>query len=98
VARSYGLCLSRALSLVPSITHAHTQGAVRGNMFTHHQKTVIVDAPLEMVSGQQQQQQQGRPVSAPTGQQPRMERASSNILTRAGSVMRRARYVVGAVA
>jgi hypothetical protein len=66
-------------------------------MFTHHQKTVIVDAPLEMVGGQQQQQQ-GRPVSAPTGQQPRMERASSNILTRAGSVMRRARYVVGAVA
>lgn len=65
---------------------------MRGNMFTHHQKTVIVDGPLEMVGGQHQQ---GRPSSAPVVQQPqRLERAGSTILQRVGSVMRRARCVV----
>jgi hypothetical protein len=64
------------------------QGAMRGNMFTHHQKTVIVDAPLHQDLHMQSEHGQQRPTSAPAMRNsPSMGRPGSHMLQRAGSRM-----------
>jgi hypothetical protein len=66
-------------------TFTLTLQALRGNMFTHHQKTVIVDAPLQL---DHMQPGQGRPTRAPV-QRPAADpgKGGSSLLTRAGSMM-----------
>lgn len=64
------------------------QGAMRGNMFTHHQKTVIVDAPLHQDLHIQSEHGQQRPTSAPAMRNsPSIGRPGSHMLQRAGSRM-----------